>query len=60
MPKYAVWNVERKWKAKGWGIMFGGEGDDEYRFSGMMWSDNFWIFSGDREKLTWMVNDILD
>ena len=26
----------------------------------MMWADNFWLFSDDKEKLTWMVNDIID
>ena len=45
---------------KGWEIMFGGEGDDEYRFSGMKWADNCWTFSDDREKLKCVVNDILD
>ena len=26
----------------------------------MMWADNYWIFSDDQEKLTWMVNDIIE
>ena len=39
--------------------MFGVAGDDKYLFSGMMWVDNFWIFSHDKEKLTWIVNDII-
>ena len=26
----------------------------------MMWADNYWIFSDDKEKLTWMVKDIID
>ena len=29
-------------------------------FSGVMWADNFRIFSHDKEKLTWMVNDIIE
>ena len=40
--------------------MFGGEGDDEYRCSGMMWDDNQWIFSDEREKQTWMVGDVIE
>ena len=52
--------TERKWKAKGWGIMFGGEGGDEYRFSAAMWADRNWIRSDERYKLTWMVNDITE
>ena len=59
MAEYVLRKVKRMWKAKGWGVPFGGEGDDEYRFSGMMGADNYWIFSDDREKLTYMVNDII-
>ena len=25
-----------------WGLAFGGEGDDECLFRGMMWADNYW------------------
>ena len=35
------------------------EEDDECRFSGKMWADNYWIFSDDTDMLTWMVNDII-
>ena len=45
--------IEDSRKDKGWEIIFGGEGDDEYRSSGVLWSDNQWIFSGcPKEKLT--------
>ena len=27
--------------------------------SGKMWADNYWIFSDDKDMLTWMVNDII-
>ena len=27
---------------------------------GMMWADNYWMFSDNREKLTCMVNDIIE
>ena len=58
--KYELRKAERKWKAMGWEILFGGGGgDDGHRFSGVRCSDNYWIFSDDREKLTWMVNDII-
>ena len=34
---------------KGWRIWFGGHGDDENRFSCMMWADMYLIFSDDWE-----------
>ena len=40
VAKHVLWKAEKKWKAKGWEIMFGGEGCDGYRYSGMMWADN--------------------
>ena len=49
-----------KWKAKALGTWFGAEGDDEYRFSSMMWADNCSIFSDDKEKLTSTAHDIID
>ena len=52
------WRVQVKWTAKGWGILIGGNGDHKYRFC-MMWADTYWIFSHNKEKLTWMVNDII-
>ena len=36
------------------------EEDDGYRFISMMWADNYWIFSDNRERLMCMVNDIID
>ena len=60
VAKHAVWKAVRKWKAKGWRVMFDGEGYDEYRFSGMMWPENDWIFSDVKKKLTWMANDIIE
>ena len=26
----------------------------------MMWADSHWLLSDDKEKLTWMVNDIIE
>ena len=59
LAKYVLWKVERRWKIKGWCITFGGDGDNEYRFSGVMWADSYCLFSDDEEKLMW-VNDILE
>ena len=56
--KYVWRKAERKWKAKGWRIMFGG--DDEHRFSGVMWADNYWLFNDDREMLKYLVHDIIE
>ena len=40
------------------GILFGGEGDDEYRLSSMMWADSYWSFRDDRN-LDSMVSNII-
>ena len=50
--KYVLWKSEEKWSAKGWGLLFGGQHDIEYKLRGMMWAD--------REKLICMVNDIIE
>ena len=26
----------------------------------MIWADNYWVFRDDKDKLTWMVNDITE
>ena len=46
--------VERRCKSKGKVVMFGGGGDDEYSFYGVMRADNDWIFSNDKDEVTWM------
>ena len=45
---------------KAGGLSFGGEHDSEYTLRGMMWADNYWIFSDNREQLICMVNDIIE
>ena len=45
VAKYVLWKAEEKWRAKRLGVM--------------MWADNHWIFSDNREKLICMVNDII-
>ena len=34
--------------------------DNEYVFRDMMWADNHWLFSGSKEELRCMVNDIIE
>ena len=40
--EYVLWR-RKMWKAKGWGIMFVGDGDDEDRVSVLLMADNCWI-----------------
>ena len=60
VAKHALWQAEGRWKAKGWRITFGSEQYDEYRCSGVISADNYWIFSVDKDKLTWMANGIIE
>ena len=60
MAKYVLWKAEEKWKAKGWGVTFGGQHDNEYVLRGMMWADNCWLFFDNKERLVCMVNDIIE
>ena len=59
VAKYVLWKAEEKWRAKGWGLPFGGQHDNEYVLRGMMWADNYWLFSDNREKLIFVVNIII-
>ena len=38
-----------QWKAKGWGLPFGGRHDNEYVLRGMMLADSYWLFCDNRE-----------
>ena len=58
--KYALWKAEENWKAKGWGLPFDGQHDNEYVLRGMMWADNYWLFCDNRERLVCMVNDTIE
>ena len=60
VAKYVLWKAEEKWKAKGWGVTFGGQHDNEYVLRGMMWADNCWLFCDNKERLVCMVNDIIE
>ena len=39
---------------------FGGQHGSEYVLRGMSWADNYWLFCDNRERLTCMVNDIIE
>ena len=41
-------------------LSFGGQHDNEYTLRGLVWADNDWLFSDNREKLICMVNDIIE
>ena len=60
VAKYVLWKAEEKWRAKGWELPFGGQHDNEYVLRGMMWADNYWLFSDNRERLICMVSDIIE
>ena len=60
IAKYVLWKAEEKWRAQGWLLSFGGQDDNEYTLRGMMWADNYGLFSDNREKLICMVNDIIE
>ena len=60
VAKYVLWKAEEKWKAKGWGLPFGGQHDNEYVLRGMMWAGNCWLFCDNRERLVCVVDDIIE
>ena len=60
IAKYVLCKAEEKWRAKGSGLPFGGQHDNEYKLRGMMWADNHWLFSDSREVLICMVNEITE
>ena len=51
LPNTCFGKREEKWRVKGWGLSCGGQHDKEYTLRGMMWVDNYWLFSESREKL---------
>ena len=60
VAKYVLWKAEGKWKAKGWGLLFGGQHDTDYVLRGMMWAGNYCFFCDDKERLVCMVNDFIE
>ena len=60
VAKYVLWKAEEKWKAKGWRLPFGGQHDNDYVLRGMMWADNYRLFSDNKERLICMLNDIIE
>ena len=60
IANYVFWKAEEKWRAKGRGLSFGGQHDNEFSLRVMMWTDNYWLFSDSRERLVCKVNDIIE
>ena len=60
IAKYVLSKAEEKWRAKGWGLSFERQHDNENTLRGMMWADTYWLFSVSRERLNCMVNDIIE
>ena len=60
VAKYVLWKAEHKWKARGWCLAFGGKYGKEYVLRGMMWADNCSLRCDNNERLTCMVNDIIE
>ena len=44
VAKDMLWKAEEEWTAKGWGLTFGGENDNEYVLWSVMWADNYRFF----------------
>ena len=58
--KNVLWKAEEKWKARGWGLPYGGKNDNEYVLRGTMWADDDWLFCDNRERMVCMVKDIIE
>ena len=52
VANFVLWKTEEKWRAKGW--------ENEYTLRGMMWAENFWMLSHNREIMVCIVNDIIE
>ena len=59
VAKHVLMKAEVKWKARGWELSFGGKNDNEYVLRGMMWTESYWLFSDDKDRLVCMVNDTI-
>ena len=51
VAKWVLWRAEEKWKANGWGLLFGGQHDNEYVLRGMMWADNYRLFCDKKREI---------
>ena len=60
IAKYVLWKSEEKWRAKGWGLSFGGQHDNACLLRGMMSADNKWLFWDNKERLICIVNDLTE
>ena len=67
MPQYCgvAWSttcnvkLRNKGRLEEWGLPFGGKYDNEFMLRSMMWADTYWLFSDSKDKLVYMVNDII-
>ena len=57
VAEYLLWNAEENGRPRV-GIWFGRQGDDEYRLSSMMRTDNSWLFSDDGEKKSMLRDNV--
>ena len=63
VAKYVLWKAEENWKARGWGLPFGRENDNEYVLRSMMWADNYWLLCDNKKD--WyasihIIDEVLD
>ena len=48
-----------RWKARGWGLHVA-RSDNENVLRGMMWADIYWLFCNNKERLVFIVNEIIE
>ena len=60
VAKYVLWKAEEKWRAKGWGSPFPGQPDNDCVLRGMMWADNYWVISDNKERVFRVVDGIIE
>ena len=60
LPNMCSGELRKSGEPKAGRLSFGGQHGNEYTLRSMMWVDNYWMFSDNREKLICMVNDIVE
>ena len=59
LVNYVYVKLRNKGRLEEWGLPFGGKYDNEFMLRSMMWADTHWLFSDSKDKLVYMVNDII-